>query len=140
MKLDNMLKHYILVNDKVKVVDLMTWANWFENPKNPGRITKQTVVNNIVRVSTVFLGLDHSWGGKKPVLWETMMFDVRDDKKPLMKRKRFEDKPKLKPLHDYQVRYVSLKDAKAGHEYAVKFAEYILGIRKTEPKESANML
>lgn len=122
-KMSSGLKHWILVNDKLKEVDLMTWANWFENPKNPGRITKQTTVKK-VRISTVFLGLDHGWGmSKNPVLWETMIFNSN-----------------LKGLKDYQVRYSSLKDAKAGHEYAVKFAEYILGIRKTEPKESANML
>ena len=27
-----------------------------------------------VRVSTVFLGLDHRWGGGPPVLWETLVF------------------------------------------------------------------
>lgn len=118
-----MLKHWILVNDKLKEVDLMTWAKWFENKKNPGRITKQSTVKGVF-ISTVFLGLDHGWGmSRKPVLWETMMFNSNK-----------------KGLKDYQVRYSSLKDAKAGHEYAVKFAEYILGIRKTEPKESANML
>lgn len=132
MKLDNMLKHWILVNDKLKEVDVLTWANWFENPKNPGRITKQTTIKN-VRVSTVFMGLDHSFGGKVPILWETMMFNTNDDGKPIMKKKGL--KGKLQALGDYQVRYSSLKDAKAGHEYAVKFAEYILGIRKIEPKE-----
>ena len=120
----NMNKHWILVNDKLKEVDLMTWAIWLENKdgKSKGRITAQTTVKGVF-ISTVFLGIDHSFGGKVPVLWETMMF-----------------KSNKKGLKDYQVRYSSLKDAKAGHEYAVKFAEYILGIRKTEPKESANML
>lgn len=27
------------------------------------------------RVSTVFLGFDHNWGGDQPVLFETMIFD-----------------------------------------------------------------
>jgi hypothetical protein len=121
-KMSNGLKHWILVNDKLKEVDLMTWAKWFEDKTNPGRITAQTKVKGIF-ISTVFMGLDHSFGGKVPILWETMIFNA-----------------KHKALKDYQVRYSSLKDAKAGHEYAVKFTEYILGIRKTEHKESANML
>ena len=27
-----------------------------------------------VRVSTVFLGIDHQWGDGPPILWETMVF------------------------------------------------------------------
>ncbi len=131
--MNNMLKHWILVDDKLKEVDMMTWANWFENVKSPGRITKQTIVKNVI-VSTIFLGIDHSFGGKVPILWETMMFNTKDSGKPFKEQKGFS--PKFKALGDYQVRYSSLKDAKAGHEYAVKFAEYILGIRKTEPKEN----
>lgn len=114
-------KHWILVNDKLKEVDLMTWAKWFEDATNPGRITARTSVKG-VRVSTAFLGIDHGFNFKpdknyKPVLWETMIFGSRK-----------------KALTDYQVRYSSLEDAKKGHEYAVKFTEYIFGIRKTEPK------
>lgn len=32
-----------------------------------------------VMVSTVFLSLDHSWGGGPPVLWETMIFGGERD-------------------------------------------------------------
>lgn len=112
MKKQNLLnKHWILENDKLKEVDLITWATWLENRdgKSIGRITKQTKIDKIT-ISTVFLGLDHSFGfGKKPVLWETMIFGS-----------------KLKALTEYQVRYSSLEDAKAGHEDAVGFARYIL--------------
>ncbi len=103
------LNHYILKGGKVKIVPLMTWAKWFENPKSPGRITEQTMIGD-VKVSTVFLGLDHSFGrGAKPLLWETMIFSK-----------------KHKAFRDYQVRYFSLKDAKAGHKDAVKFVKYLL--------------
>jgi hypothetical protein len=32
------------------------------------------------RISTVFLGLDHNWGRKPPVLWETMVFGGKLDR------------------------------------------------------------
>lgn len=50
--------------------DIMKWANWFEK----GR--KKVARTNIGRgyVSTVFLGLDHSFTGGDPILWETMIF------------------------------------------------------------------
>ena len=125
--MNSMLKHWILVNNKLKEVDLLTWAKWFENFNSPGRITKHTIIKN-VRVSTVFLGLDHSFNfsGKphKPVLWETMMFNTKDDGKSFKDKKGFSKK--LVALSDYQVRYSSLKDAQKGHKEAVKFAKYIL--------------
>lgn len=51
--------------------DLLTWGLWFEEHAN--RIVAQEWVEN-VKISTVFLGLDHNWFGKEPVLWETMTF------------------------------------------------------------------
>jgi len=48
------------------------WGKWFEKEKGK-RIVKQESVNGI-KVSTVFLGLDHNWWGGPPVLWETMCF------------------------------------------------------------------
>jgi hypothetical protein len=64
---------YILENKKpVPCDDLMTWAKWIENPEN--KIVKQTMVGD-VKVSTVFLGLDHNFGGGgKPILFESMIF------------------------------------------------------------------
>jgi hypothetical protein len=54
----------------VECKDINEWAKCFED-KN--RIIAQT--NGCgVRVSTVFLGLDHAFGGGKPLLFETMMF------------------------------------------------------------------
>lgn len=42
------------------------------------RIVGRTICGRSV-VSTVFLGLDHSFGGKVPVLWETMVFGGKLD-------------------------------------------------------------
>jgi hypothetical protein len=53
--------------------DLMTWARWYEE-NTKARVVKQEWVANI-RVSTVFLGIDHRWDPKgAPILWETMCF------------------------------------------------------------------
>ncbi len=51
--------------------DLMTWADWFENADNR-RVAKTE--SGDIRVSTVFLGLDHSYGDGEPQLFETMIF------------------------------------------------------------------
>lgn len=54
----------------VKEPDLMKWAKWFE--KSERHVGDETIGKS--RVSTVFLGLDHSFGDSPPVLWETMVF------------------------------------------------------------------
>lgn len=62
---------YILDGKKViSCEDLYTWRNWF------GTATRRVAEDNIgdVRVSTVFLGLDHSFGEGRPQLFETMVF------------------------------------------------------------------
>lgn len=57
---------------------------------------------NGVRVSTIFLGMDHGWRHEPnhvPVLWETMIFNGEYD--------------------DYQERYTSHQDALEGHQKAL---------------------
>ena len=66
-----------------------------------------------VFVSTVFLVVDHGFGRygdkkHKPVLWETMIFGGINDQ--------------------YQTRYTSLEEARAGHEVALQL------VLDTEPK------
>lgn len=56
----------------------------------------------MVRVSTVFLGIDHNWGRGPPVLWETMIFGG--------------------PHDEFQERYSSHESAVAGHARAVRIA------------------
>lgn len=56
-----------------------------------------------VRISTVFLGLDHSFGmGDTPILFETMIFGLKDE---------------------YCERYSTWDEAEAGHRVAVEFAK-----------------
>lgn len=47
------------------------WSHWFET--TPRHVDK-TELEGDVRVSTVFLGLDHSFGDGEPLLFETMIF------------------------------------------------------------------
>ena len=53
----------------VPVDDLIEWAKFFEG----NRHVASDMVGN-VRISTVFLGLDHSYGSGPPLLFESMIF------------------------------------------------------------------
>jgi hypothetical protein len=50
--------------------DIIAWAHWFETAAR--RVAHDTISD--ASVSTVFLGIDHSFGSGPPVLWETMVF------------------------------------------------------------------
>ncbi len=65
---------YILDGKKktVECKDLMAWAKWFEENNNKRHVADEYIGD--VRVSTVFLGIDHSFGGGTPLLFETMVF------------------------------------------------------------------
>jgi len=79
-------------------VEYIRWES-----KNPDRkAVKQQHIGNMY-ISTVFLGLDHAHGGKKPILWETMIFGGKHDQ--------------------YQVRYDSYEDAVKGHKIAVELVK-----------------
>lgn len=85
---------YILSEDDktpVEVNDLLTWARWMETGNR--RVAKDKIGE--VEISTVFLGLDHSFGSGAPVLWETMVFGGKLDQE--------------------QDRYCSYEEALKGH-------------------------
>ncbi len=84
-------EHYILKGHEAVPTDLMTWARWFE--KGDRIVAKDTVGE--VRVSTVFLGLDHSFGTGPLLLFETMIFGG--------------------PLDGDMDRYTTWEQAEAGH-------------------------
>jgi hypothetical protein len=52
--------------------NLLRWARWFELSRERWHKTDRI---GPLRVSTIFLGLDHNWGGGRPILWETMVFN-----------------------------------------------------------------
>jgi hypothetical protein len=55
----------------VRCDDLMQWAASFEQAAS--RTIARDEIGEVL-ISTVFLGLDHSFHGGPPVLWETMIF------------------------------------------------------------------
>jgi hypothetical protein len=61
--------------------DLLKWGRWFETAEEARRVA-DTRLENGVRVSTVFLGLDHNFCmDGPPILWETMVFGGPHDQK-----------------------------------------------------------
>ena len=100
-----MSDHWILDADGNPVqAELMEWARWFETNS---RTVARDHVTDAVRVSTVFLGLDHRFGDKgDPVLWETMIFGFPGGHK----------------LDGYQDRYSSKQAALDGHARALVLA------------------
>lgn len=71
-----MPEHKYILDDKGNPItcnDVLEWAKWFESAGKT-RIVNQTVVDD-VEVSTVFLGLDHSFGVGEPLIYETMVFE-----------------------------------------------------------------
>jgi len=83
------------------------WGKWF---KAADRHVGLDRLSEDIVVSTVFLGMDHSFGGCPPLLFETMIFGIEEDEL----------------LKDYQVRYCTWDEAVAGHALAVKFAKEYL--------------
>lgn len=70
----------------------LAWHGWFESAER--HVGDDTIRG--VRISTVFLGLDHNFFGEgPPILWETMVFGGR--------------------LHGEMRRYSSRADAVRGH-------------------------
>lgn len=72
--------NYILDDNHnpVLVADILEWAKWCETAD---RHVAHTVIGTY-RISTVFLGTDHNFGfdeDKRPVLFETMVFEPCDD-------------------------------------------------------------
>ena len=92
------MSYYILEGKTIKSVDnIIKWAKWFETAN---RHINFTEVTDKVRVSTVFLGIDHSFGSGIPILFETMIFGGEHDQ--------------------YQERYATYKEAEEGHVIAVE--------------------
>jgi hypothetical protein len=98
--------HYILsvAGDPIPEPDMMKWARWFEKGN---RQVARTELPGDITISTVFLGIDHSFGGGEPQLFETMIFGG--------------------PLDQTQDRYATRQAAVNGHEYYVQQAKAAQG-------------
>lgn len=92
------MKKYILdANGNIKEEpDIERWGKWFEVGE---RVIDKTTVGD-AEVSTVFLGLDHSFNGGVPILFETMIFGGKHD--------------------SYQERYATKELAQKGHDTIVE--------------------
>jgi hypothetical protein len=94
-------------NEIRKVEDLMEYAEWFQTADR--MLARDEVYG--VTISTVFLGLDHSFGfGREPVtpvLWETMCF-AQDGN----------------VWRDFQMRHTSREDALNAHRGLVMHIDY----------------
>lgn len=110
-----MTTHYILDEDgrtPIPCPDHEKWAKWYETHWFEGRqvaedfvtmptdsIIKAILFSKVIRVSTVFLGLNHNWGEGPPLLWETLI-DAQN--------------------HDHTLfRYTTYEAAAAGHHTIV---------------------
>lgn len=70
-------KYYILKGTEVIPASVEQWAESFNDREN--RIVEQNHIGEIL-ISTVFLGLDHSWNaGDPPMIFETMIFEGKYD-------------------------------------------------------------
>jgi hypothetical protein len=88
---------YIEVDGQpVPCEDVLRWARWFEGADR--RVAETQVADS--RVSTVFLGLDHSFGGPTPLVYETMVFGGKHD--------------------GWEERWATREGAAAGHDAIVK--------------------
>jgi len=81
-------------------LELMEWAKKFEAPDYK-RIAKTTLPDG-KWVSTVWLGLNHSWGIDPPLIFETMVFSSEENLRDLA-----------------TLRYATLKEAEDGHNEVV---------------------
>lgn len=93
---------FMLVDGEiVPTSDIREWGEWMKDD-SARRIALTEL--GFANVSTVFLGIDHSFAlGGDPVLFETMIFGGEHD--------------------NYQERYRTLEEARAGHDRAIAIAK-----------------
>jgi hypothetical protein len=84
--------------------DVHAWSAWHSKDEQRRSVRRDTFERDgrDITVSTVFLGIDHSFGDGQPVLWETMVFGLDDD-----------------DHDDHQYRFTSRDEAVAVHERIV---------------------
>lgn len=91
-------------------VTLLEWAKWLDSDLGKSRLLWSDAFGKI-RVSTVFLGMDHRLHSLGlPILWETMVFGICNDDGDV-----------------YQERYTSKEAAQKGHQDAVEWTKKFMG-------------
>ncbi len=100
------MRHAILNGKEVVPADLMTWAMWLENNPQQKRVA-ETFMDDGTRISTVFLGLDHSFHPGVKLWFETMVFGG--------------------DLDGEMNRYETYQQAEAGHAVMIKQVKEAMG-------------
>lgn len=96
-----MSEYYILDENKnIVEVDLFKWAEWFSKADRHVGLTDIAGL----KVSTVFLGIDHNFGDGPPLLFETMVFGAPQDSY----------------WYDFQMRWATYEQASKGHQNTVQ--------------------
>ena len=90
---------------------LFEWADKHENDEY--KIVTQTAIDDDIRVSTVWLGLDHNFAiGGEPLIFETMIFGGVND----MDMWRYSTEAEARAGHEVAVRTVRRDQADANPE------------------------
>lgn len=92
-------RFYKLIGKQIVPCTLLAFGQSFSFEDNSRKVRKDRATRHAF-VSTVFLGLDHSWGYGQPVLFETLVFGG--------------------PLNNLMDRYCTFDEAVAGHEAMLK--------------------
>lgn len=101
--------------------DILKWAQWIETAERHVALTEL----GELKVSTVFLGLDHNWSDGAPILFETLVFEYSED--------ALGPTPKGYPdwisCDDYPMRrYATWDEAQAGHDETVELVRATLAL------------
>jgi hypothetical protein len=112
MKSENYGTRYYAVNGRP--MTMMEWSSSFSHYRHIG-LDILRIRGHHYRVSTVWLGLDHSFFGGPPLIFETMVFEDED----------------MSGL-DLMDRYSTLSQAKRGHIRMVRAVKRIVRSRKTK--------
>lgn len=99
-------------------IDLQTWAELLHQ-QGYDRLasTRFKLGTHEIHVSTVWLGLDHSFNGGPPLIFETMIFGGEHDQ--------------------YQERYSTEEEALAGHKEACRLVRQALKVLVEDKKPPA---
>lgn len=105
-----MADYWVLDGHETRKVDtVLEWAQRFE--KTDRHVGKTET--RLHMISTVFLGLDHSWGQGPPQLFETMVFDLHGESGA------------ESDIEGSMWRYSTWDEAEAGHAATVRRVEWL---------------
>lgn len=96
------MKYYLNKDKTYRRAELMEWAEQFERMSR--HVACEVVLGK--KVSTIWLGLDHSFCGGEPLVFETMVFSEYD-----------------RGTDIYMDRYSTWDKAIAGHQKAIEWVK-----------------